>query len=86
MKSFHGKSTFYAVGIKKTNFDATIRLFTRHFFNRFYVAQIKMPDFRETLCFHIKYRDLCTNFFVMIFGHFKMCFLGIESICTWEPN
>ena len=45
-----------------------------------------MSVFNETLCSHIKYRELCTNFFVMIFRYFKMCFLGIGSICTWEPN
>ena len=26
------------------------------------------------------------EFFFMIFWHFKMYFLGVGSICTWEPN
>ena len=74
MKPFHGKATFYAAGMKKTNFGGTIRLFTRYFFLSFLLSTHKMSVFHETLCSHIKYCDLCMKFFVMIFLHFKMCF------------
>ena len=81
-KSFHGKPTFLVACVKKINFDANIRLFTRHFFCLFTQVK-KISFFRETCYAHIERRDVRFIFLFRIFSLFKMFF---QMVGAYAPK